>query len=900
MLKKAIFSKKTNKKVFLQLNIELMELPKTYRPENIEQKWYDYWLNNGYFHSEPDEREPYVIVIPPPNVTGVLHIGHFLNNTIQDILIRRARMQGYNTCWVPGTDHASIATEAKVANKLAKQGIDKHSLTREQFLEHAWEWTREHGGIILKQLRKLGASCDWERTTFTLDEHYYKSVIKVFVQLYNEGLIYRGLKMINWDPKAKTAISDEEVKYEELPGKLYYVRYPIVGENTYITIATTRPETILADTAICVNPNDPRYKHLHGKKAIVPLVNREVPIITDEYVDMEFGTGALKVTPAHDPNDYELGLKHNLEIIDIFNDDATLNEKAIFFVGQTREQAAKSIVKELDRLGLIEKIEDYKHNVGLSERTNVPIEPRLSVQWFLKMKELVKPALKAVLEGEIRFVPEHFKNTYKYWLENIRDWNISRQLWWGHRIPAYYIKNTDEFVVAETAEEALQLAKKKTGNPNLTLADLEQDPDVLDTWFSSWLWPIAVFNGILEPNNKEINYYYPTSVLVTGHDILFFWVARMIIAGYKFRNKYPFKDVYFTGLIRDSQRRKMSKSLGNSPDILELIEKYGADGMRVGIMLCSPAGGDLIYNDELPIQGRNFVNKIWNAFRLVAGWQVQEAKEQPEYAQKAIEWFENKLNKTIEIVEHQFENYRISEALMTLYRLFWEDFASWYLEIVKPKYGENIDNQTLAKTKEFFEILLRLLHPFIPFITEELWQRIYPRKDRESIVIAPYPQPSSYDEQIITHFENIKKVISNIRKIRKEKKIKQNEALSLKIRIIEGQYNDYFDSVIKKLAFIDKIEKIEQKIANAAVFVVKNVEYYISLNIDIQEEIKKLEKELAYAEGFLNSVLKKLNNPNFVNKAPKNVVDKERQKQRDAQTRIKALKEQIHNLKMQL
>ncbi len=879
-------------------------LPKKFEPQQIEEKWYNYWMEKKLFHSEPDERKPYTIVIPPPNVTGVLHMGHILNNTIQDILVRHARMKGYNALWVPGTDHASIATEAKVVAKLKKQGIEKSQITREEFLKHAWEWTHEHGGIILKQLRKLGASADWDRTNFTLDDHYYQSVIKVFVDLYRKGLIYRGYRMVNWDPEAKTSISDEEVIYKEVPGKLWYVKYPVVGEeDKYIVIATTRPETILADTAVAVNPGDERYKDFIGKKVIVPLVEREVPVIADDYVDPEFGTGALKITPAHDPNDYEIGLRHGLEIIDIFNEDATLNQQAQFFVGKSREEAQKLIVEELRKRGLLVKEEDYTHNVGFSERTDVPIEPRLSRQWFLKMKELAKPALKAVMDGEIRFVPDMFKNTYRHWMENIRDWNISRQLWWGHRIPVYYIRDTEEFVVAETKEEALQLAIEKTGDKSLTLDDLHQDPDTLDTWFSSWLWPIAVFDGIRYPDNPDINYYYPTTVLVTGHDIIFFWVARMIMAGYHYRGTYPFKDVYFTGLVRDNLRRKMSKSLGNSPDPLELIDKYGADGVRFGILSCAPAGGDLLYKDDLPEQGRNFANKIWNAFRLISMWEVDENLAQPQVNKVAIQWFENKLNKVLDQTEQMYENYRLSEILMTLYQLFWDDFASWYLEIIKPKFDKNrnaafIDKETFEATRIFFDKLLRMLHPFMPFVTEELWQKLDDRKDGESIMIASYPVPGEYDEKLLELFEDTKKIISTIRGLRKDYKIDNQQKLSVKVRVMEGEYNPVFDEVIKKLAGVENIEQIKEKIKGAKVFMIKTLEYNIPLGdlIDIKKELVDLIEEYNYQKGFLASVMKKLNNEKFISKAPAKVVEREKEKKASAEAKLKALKEQITEL----
>ena len=876
-----------------------MDIAKNFNPVEIEEKWYKYWLDNNFFHSEPDEREPYTIVIPPPNVTGVLHMGHIMNNTIQDILIRRARMQGKNACWVPGTDHASIATEAKVVNRLKEKGINKDDIGREEFLKHAWEWTDEHGGIILKQLRKIGASCDWDRTKFTLDDDLYKSVVKVFVDLYKKEKIYRAAKMVNWDPIAKTTISDEEVNYKETQGKLFYVKYKLTDSNDFVVIATTRPETILADTAICVNPNDERFKHLHNKKVIVPVINREVPIITDEYVDMEFGTGALKITPAHDPNDYQIGLKHNLNIIDIFNDDATLNSNAEFYVGKTTSEAQKLIIEDIKELGLLEKIENYNHNVGFSQRTDAVVEPKLSVQWFLKMEELVKPALENVANNNIRFFPDMFKNTYNHWLENIRDWNISRQLWWGHRIPVYFIKDTDEFIVAETAEKALEEAKTKTGDNSLTINDLKQDPDVLDTWFSSWLWPISVFNGISEPNNDEINYYYPTSVLATGHDIIFFWVARMIFAGYEYRNDFPFKDVYFTGMVRDNQGRKMSKQLGNSPDPLKLIKEYGADGVRVGMMLCSPAGGDLLYKDDLPLQGRNFINKIWNAFRLVNTWEIDEKASQPEYSKKAISWFNQKLSETLINIDKQFETYRISEALMKVYRLFWDDFASWFLEIIKPPYGKGIDKKTFEETKQIFDKLLRMLHPFTPFITEELWQNLYERKPNESIVIAQMPIAEKTDSILLEKFEYTKEIISNIRKIRQEKSIKNAEKLNLNYRIIEGNYDSQFDNIIIKSANIENFTEIKEKQDNSISFIIKNVEYFIPMEglIDADEEIKKLNKELEYTRGFIKTVMKKLGNERFVQNAPAQVLEREQQKKTDAENKIKALEKQIANLK---
>jgi len=876
-----------------------MLLPKNYNPAEIEEKWYSYWLDNKLFHSEPDEREPYTIVIPPPNVTGVLHMGHILNNTIQDVLIRRARMLGKNACWVPGTDHASIATESKVVNKLKEQGISKDDITREEFLKHAWDWTHEYGGIILKQLRKIGASCDWDRTKFTLDDDLYKSVIKVFVDLHKKGLIYRGIRMVNWDSAAKTAVSDEEVEFRDTPGKLYYVRYKLTDSDDFVVIATTRPETILADTAICVNPNDDRFKHLHGKKVIVPIINREVPIITDEYVDMEFGTGALKITPAHDPNDYEIGLKHNLEVIDIFNDDGTLNEKAEFYIGEDIIKARKMIMKDIDAAGLQEKIEDYNHNVGFSQRTNVPIEPKISMQWFLKMEELAKPALENVLNDNIRFFPQNFKNTYNHWMENVRDWNISRQLWWGQRIPAYYIQNTNDFVVAETAEEALELAKQKSKNNSLTMSDLRQEDDVLDTWFSSWLWPISVFNGINEPENKDIKYYYPTNVLATGHDIIFFWVARMIISGYEYRNELPFKDVYFTGMVRDEQRRKMSKQLGNSPDPLDLIAKYGADGVRVGMLLCSPAGGDLLYTDDLPQQGRNFSNKIWNVARLLGSWEIDENIEQPNSSKVAIEWFNAKLNNVLETIDKHYETYRLSDALMSVYRLVWDDFASWYLEIIKPAYQKPIDVKTFETTKQLLDKLVRILHPFMPFLTEEIWQNLEERKEKESIVFATMPKSEKYDSKLIEKFENIKSIISNLRKLRLDKQIKYSEPLQMFYSLIEGKYDTSFDEIIAKTCNLDKIEFTSDKIEGAISFVAKNVEYYIPLGdmINTEEEIAKLEKELNYTRGFLKGVEKKMSNERFVNNAPPQVIEREKQKQTDAENKIKALEEQIASLK---
>ena len=875
------------------------EIPSQYNPQQTEDKWYSYWLKNKLFKSVPDEREPYTIVIPPPNVTGVLHMGHMLNNTIQDILIRRARMQGKNACWVPGTDHASIATEAKVVAKLKAEGIDKNKISRDEFMEHAWEWKEKHGGIILEQLKKLGASCDWDRTRFTMDTELYDSVIKVFVDLYNKGNIYRGVRMVNWDPSAQTAVSDEEVIHKEEQSKLYYIKYKVEGEDSFVTIATTRPETILGDTAVCVHPEDERFKNLHGKKVIVPLVNRAVPLIQDEYVDREFGTGALKITPAHDIHDYEIGQKHNLQSIDIFNDDGTLNEAAELYIGQDRFEVRKQITKQLEKEGYIEKIEDYVNKVGFSERTNAVIEPKLSMQWFLKMGDLAKPALDNVSNDTIRFFPRKFKNVYRHWMENVRDWNISRQLWWGQRIPAYYLPNSNDFVIAENIEKAVELAREKTGNANLTEKDLRQDEDVLDTWFSSWLWPISVFNGINKPDNEEINYYYPTNDLVTGHDIIFFWIARMIISGYEYRQQLPFKNVYFTGMVRDKQGRKMSKQLGNSPDPIKLMEQYGADGVRIGMLLCSPAGGDLLYDDKLPEQGRNFGNKIWNAFRLVQQWQVDDKLEQPQSAIKAINWFENKLNQTIETLDRQFADYRISEAVMTIYKFFWDEFSAWYLEMVKPAYQMPIDAATLKKTNEFFDKILRILHPFMPFITEEIWQLIEKRKDCESIVTAEMPKKMNYDESLLANCEMIKEVISSIRKVKKDKNIPQKEKVQLKIKSNSIKYNHQADSIVKKLGGVSDIEMVEQKINGAAGFIIKSMEYFIPLGdlINKDEELAKLQKELDYTKGFLNSVSKKLSNERFVNNAPEKVVTLEKNKQAEAEAKISALEEQIKGLK---
>jgi valyl-tRNA synthetase len=871
-----------------------MDIPTKYDPSLTESKWYKFWMDNRFFHSEPDDREPYTIVIPPPNVTGVLHMGHMLNNTIQDILVRRARMEGKNACWVPGTDHASIATEAKVVAKLKDEGIDKNTLTREIFLKHAWEWKEKHGGIILEQLKKLGASCDWERTKFTMDDDMSESVIKVFVDLYNKGLIYRGVRMVNWDPVAKTAVSDEEVNYKEVDSKLYYIRYKIDGSDGYVTIATTRPETILGDTAVCVHPDDERFKHLHDKKVLVPLVNRSVPIILDEYVDKEFGTGALKITPAHDINDYEIGDKHQLESIDIFNDDGTLNESAQLYVGEDRFIVREKIVKDLEKEGHIIKVEDYINKVGYSERTDAIIEPKLSMQWFCKMDQMAKPALENVMNDNIQFHPKKFKNTYKHWMENVKDWCVSRQLWWGHRIPAYYLPDGG-YVVAETTEKALELAKEKTENKNLSLNDLRQDEDVLDTWFSSWLWPISVFDGINEPDNQDYNYYYPTNDLVTAPEILFFWVARMIMAGYEYKGEKPFKNVYLTGIVRDHLRRKMSKSLGNSPDPIELMEKYGADGVRVGMLLCSPAGGDLLFDESLTEQGRNFGNKIWNAFRLVKSWNVDENREQPEYAQKSIEWFKHRLNAEIENINDLYEKYRLSDALMAVYKLFWDEFSSWYLELVKPAYQKPIDRKTYNQTLEFFDILLKLLHPFMPFITEEIWQLKQKRNDGESIMIEKMPEPESYDEKIIEVFEFVKEIISSVRNIRNENNLPQKELLPLKVN---GKYENDYNSCIVKMANLSKIESTDRKIDGAVSFMVKSAEFYIELGdlVDIEEEINKLNEELEYQKGFLNAVMKKLNNERFVQNAPEKVVNIEKQKRADAEAKIQVLQDRIASL----
>ncbi len=872
-----------------------MELSTKYNPGNVEDKWYENWLKYKYFHSEPDDREPYTIVIPPPNVTGVLHMGHMLNNTIQDVLVRYHRMNGKNACWVPGTDHASIATEAKVVAYLKQQGIDKNELTREEFLKHAWAWKEKHGGIILEQLKKLGASCDWDRTKFTMDEDLSRSVIHVFVDLFRKGKIYRGIRMINWDPQAQTALSDEEVIYKEVKGKLYYVKYKVEGEDDYIVIATTRPETILGDTAVCVNPNDERFTKYVGKKVIVPIVNRSVPVIADEYVDMEFGTGALKITPAHDINDYELGLKYNLEVIDIFNDDGTLNEKATYFVGKDRFESRDLVVEKLKEDGLLVKEEDYVHSVGFSERTDVVIEPKISTQWFLNMKELAKPALENVLNGNIKFHPAKFVNTYRHWMENIKDWCISRQLWWGHRIPAWYLPD-GSYVVAHDEKEAYELAKEK--NPAIKPEDLRQDEDVLDTWFSSWLWPLSVFNGILEPENKDFKYYYPTDDLVTAPEILFFWVARMIMAGYEYAGEKPFKNVYLTGIVRDKLRRKMSKSLGNSPDPLDLIAKYGADGVRVGMLFCSPAGNDLLFDESLTEQGRNFANKIWNAFRLVKSWQVDESANQPSYAAEAVKWFAEKLKEQAALISSNIEKYRISDALMNIYTLFRDDFASWHLEIIKPGADKKIDSDTYKATISFFEDLMKLLHPFMPFISEEVWHLLGGRGEDETIMFEQYPKGESYDESIISGFEEAKQIVMNVRNFRKENNIPNKQALNLHFDE-KGNYSGRFTNAISKLANLEEFTPVASKPGNSVSFMVGVNTFYIETGegvVDVEKQINKLKEELEYYEGFLKSVMKKLSNEKFVNNAPKPVVEKEMKKKLDAETKIESIKQQLEQL----
>ena len=869
-----------------------------YTPQDIESKWYEYWIDNKLFHSEPDAREPYTIVIPPPNVTGMLHMGHMLNNTLQDVLMRRARQMGKNACWVPGTDHASIATEAKVVAKLAAEGINKADLSREEFLAHAWEWKEKHGGIILKQLRKLGASCDWDRTCFTMDEARTESVIKVFCDLYEKGKIYRGVRMVNWDPSAKTALSDEEVIYKESQGKLYYLRYMVEGTDRYLVVATTRPETILGDTAVCLNPNDERYKDIpEGARVIVPLVGRSVPIIRDEYVDIEFGTGALKVTPAHDVNDYMLGEKYNLETIDIFNDDGTINDKVGMYVGMDRFECRKVIEADLQAANLMEKVEAYTNNVGYSERTGVAIEPKLSMQWFMSMQEIAEPATKAVLEDSIKFIPAKYKNTYRHWMENIKDWCISRQLWWGQRIPAYYLPKGG-YVIAPTAEEALEKAREKAQDPTLQMSDLRQDEDVLDTWFSSWLWPISVFDGIRNPDNEQIRYYYPTSDLITGPDIIFFWVARMIMAGYEYRGEKPFGNVYFTGIVRDKLGRKMSKQLGNSPDPLDLIAKYGADGMRVAMMLSSSAGNDVMFDEALCEQGRNFGNKIWNAYRLISMWQVDEAMEQSENNRLSVEWFRNTLSKAIVEINELFESYRISEAFMRIYKLFWDDFSGWYLEMVKPAYQQPADKTTMEATRHYFDLLMRLIHPFMPFVTEEIWQDLAERKAGESIMYAHMPVAEEVNEALLARFTLATEVITNIRNVRKQKNIAQKNALTLNV-IADENYPAEYAPVIAKMCNLESIEAITEKDPTADAFIVKTTQYFVPMGdqIDVEAEMKKLNDELTYLEGFLASVMKKLSNERFVSSAPEKVVANERAKQSDAEAKIAAIKERMAALK---
>ncbi len=881
-----------------------MDIPSKYNPAETEDKWYKYWMDNGFFHSEPDEREPYCIVIPPPNVTGVLHMGHILNNTLQDVLVRFARMQGKNALWLPGTDHASIATEAKVVDMLKDKGINKSDISREKFLRYAWEWREKHGGIILEQLKKLGASCDWDRTKFTMDADMYESVIDVFIELYEKGLIYRGIRMVNWDPKALTALSDEEVVHKEVNSKLYYVRYKIEGtKDEWLVIATTRPETILGDTAVCINPDDKRYKHLKDKKCLIPLVNRPAPIIEDDYVDPEFGTGCLKITPAHDPNDYEIGFRHKLETIDIFNDNGTLNENAQLYIGKDRFEARDEIVKDLEKTGHIIKIEDYINKVGYSERTNEVIEPKLSLQWFLRMPELAKPALKVVINDTINFVPKKYKNTYRHWMENVRDWCISRQLWWGQRIPVYYLPN-DEMVVAKSLDEAYEKAIEKYPElRDLKKENIKQDQDVLDTWFSSWLWPITVFDGIRYPDNKDINYYYPTDDLITAPEILFFWVARMIMAGLEYRNEIPFKNVYLTGIVRDKSGRKMSKSLGNSPDPIELMNKYGADGVRVGMLLTSPAGNDLPFDEILCEQGKKFSNKIWNALRLVKGWKIDKKLEQPKASKVSIEWFEAKLNETLKKLEDQFSKYRISEALMTTYKIIWDDFCSWYLEMIKPQYQKPIDKTTYNKTVQLFEKIMKVLHPFMPFISEEIWHLIQERKDGESIMISTIPEKGRINHKILEQFNYVKEVIIAVRNIRKEKNILNKEHFELFVKknnLTSPEIATKFDGVVCKLCNLDGIRYTEEKKENVIAFVVKSTEFFIPFteDVNIEDEKKKLEKELKYTRGFLNSVMKKLSNERFVKNAPEAVVAKERVKRSDAEARIKVLEEQIKMLNL--
>lgn len=874
-----------------------MDIASKYNAKDIEEKWYQHWLDKNYFHSEVDEREAYTIVIPPPNVTGVLHMGHMLNNTLQDVLVRRARMQGKNACWVPGTDHASIATEAKVVAKLKEEGIKKSDLSRDEFLGHAWDWTHKHGGIILEQLKKLGASCDWDRTKFTMDDDMSESVQQVFIDLHNKGLIYRGFRMVNWDPEAKTTVSDEEVIHVEKNGKLYYMQYKIEGEDNFVTIATTRPETILGDTAVCYNPNDERFTHLKGKRVIVPIVNRSIPLIADEYVDMEFGTGCLKITPAHDPNDKEIGERHKLDVIDIFNDDATLNEHGMHYQGMDRFVCRKAIIKELEENKSLIKIEDYQNKVGTSERTGAIIEPKLSYQWFLSMEKLAEPALKAVMEDVVQLVPKKFKNTYRHWMENVRDWNISRQLWWGHRIPAwFYGDGMNDFVVANDENEALELAKVKTENPNLTLSELRQETDVLDTWFSSWLWPISVFDGIRNPENEEINYYYPTNDLVTAPEILFFWVARMIIAGYEWQGKKPFNAVYLTGIVRDKQGRKMSKSLGNSPDPIKLMNKYGADGVRVGMLLTSPAGNDLPFDESLCEQGRNFSNKIWNALRLVKGWEVVEGK--PKAASVAgMQWLDARINQTLESIENNFSKYRISDALMSSYKLVWNDFCSHYLEIIKPDYQKPIDSVTYNQTIIYFEKLMKILHPFMPFLTEEIWHTL--NNQSKDIIISEMPKSGAYDDNVINDFDFAIEAVGAIRNIRNKKQIAMKEQLELSVKMNnEAALSPEFEAIISKLSNLSEIIKVENDVEGANRFMVKSAEFYIPMseNIDTEAEIAKLKEELKYNEGFLISVGKKLSNKRFVDNAPEQVVAMERQKLADAENKIAVIKEMLGKL----
>ena len=875
----------------------MTEIPSKYEPGKAESKWYSYWMKHGFFHSKPDEREPYTIVIPPPNVTGVLHMGHMLNNTIQDVLVRRERMMGKNACWVPGTDHASIATEAKVVAKLKGEGIEKKDITREEFLRHAWEWTDKHGGIILSQLKKLGASCDWDRTLFTMDEKRYDSVIRVFVDLYNKGLIYRGVRMVNWDPVARTAVSDEEVNYTDEKSKLYYVKYNVVGSDRHVIVATTRPETILGDTAVCANPSDERYAWLKGKKVIVPMANREVPFIFDEYVDKEFGTGCLKITPAHDINDYEIGIRHNLPSIDIFNDDGTISSRAGMFEGVDRFRARELAGEELRSSGSLVKVENYNNKIGRSERTDAIIEPKLSMQWFLKMKGISVPALDAVMNGDVHLHPAKFKNLYRHWMDNVRDWCISRQLWWGHRIPAWYY-NGNEFVVAENIEEAVSLARKASGNNAISDTDLHQDEDVLDTWFSSWLWPLASFNGILDPGNEDIRYYYPTNDLITAPEILFFWVARMIIAGYEFAGEKPFTNVYLTGLVRDQQRRKMSKSLGNSPEPLDLIDKYGADGVRVGMLLCSPAGNDLLYDDSLPEQGRNFANKIWNAFRLVKGWETDSTVEQPASSAAATLWMEEVLKRSLTEIDHDFKKFRISEALMKAYKLFWDDFSGWYLEIIKPAYQKPVDITTYKSAIVILDKLMHIIHPFMPFISEEIWQLIKNRKDGESLMISRMPEHRKFDRDLLERFENVREIISAIRGVRKGKNIPNAEKVKLYIKTSEPSEKDLLP-VILKMGNISEIEFTDRKPeGSCASFIVKTIDYFIPVGslIDVKGELLKIEEDLYYARGFLASVMKKLDNERFVQNAPESVIAMERKKKADAEVTIKALEERKKEL----